>query len=454
VTSSDTPGQPTDPTEEELARLRAEVARLKQEQPPAEPRDRQGWWRPVVAGVLVMVAALLAPLSVLATWAQGQINDTDRYIATVGPLASDPDIQKAVAARVEQVIFSYLDIDGATKELVDAINQQGLPAPAAATLTAAIGPLASGIRSFVSDKILEFVESDNFEDAWVQANRAAHTQLVSALTGKGDSVKIVDGKVTISLATIINAVKAQLVDAGFAIADRIPEVDATFTILQSADLDKVQKALGLLDDLSTWLPVIGLALLAIAVVIARDRRRVVLAAGIAVAASMLLLGAALNIIRPFYLDALPADASQAAAGVLYDQTVSFIRYALRGVLVVGVAVAVGAWLSSPRGSGAAARGGLVRGIDVLRHGGARAGMNTGRFGVFLRQYRTAVRVVTLAVAALWYLSLDHPTGNTALWFVVVVVVVLLVTEFLAAPPTAVAAGQDVPSDETEARDPT
>ena len=438
-----------------MARLRAEVARLKQEQAPDEPRDRTGWWRPVVAGILVLVAAVLAPLSVLATWAQGQINDTDRYIETVGPLANDPDVQKAVAARVEQVIFSYLDIDEATEALVDAINQQGLPAPAAATLQAAIGPLASGIRNFVSDQILEFVQSDNFEQAWIQANREAHSQLVKALTGEGDAIQVKNGEVTIGLATIIDAVKTQLVDAGFAIADRIPEVDATFTIFQSADLDKVQRALGLLDNLSTWLPVIGLGLLAIAFVIARDRRRVVFAAGIALAASMLLLGAALNAIRPFYLDALPADASTAAAGALYDQIVSFIRYALRGVLVVGLAVAVGAWLSAPRGSGAAARSGLVRGIDLVRHGGARAGMNTGRFGVFLRQYRVAVRVVTIALAAIWYLSLDHPTGNTALWFVVVVAVVLLLTELLAAAPTAVAAGQDVPAGEkTETRDPT
>jgi hypothetical protein len=435
VTSSDSSGPVADPQDEaEVARLRAEVARLKAEQESAEQPDRTGWWRPVVAGVLVIIAAVLAPLSVLATWAQGQINDTDRYIETVGPLANDPDVQEAIAARVEQVVFSYLDIDAATEALVAAINQQGLPAPAAATLQAAVGPLAAGIRNFVSDKILAFVQSDNFEEAWIAANREAHSQLVAALTGEGDTVTIKDGQVTIGLATIIDAVKAQLVDAGFAIADRIPEVDATFTIFQSDDLGKVQKALGFLDGLSTWLPVIGLGLLAIAIIIARDRRRVVFAAGIALAASMLLLGATLNAIRPFYLDALPASSSTAAAGVLYDQIVSFIRFALRGVLVLGVAVALGAWLSAPRGSGAAARAGLVRGIHAVRRGGARAGVDTGRLGVFLAEYRTAIRAVVLAGAAIWYLSIDHPTGNTALWFVVGVVVALLLTELLAAPP--------------------
>jgi hypothetical protein len=444
MTGPDPAAASPEPPEAELARLRAEVARLEAGRPD-EPRDRTGWWRPVVAGVLVLVVAMLAPLSVLATWAHGQVEETDRYLETVGPLANDPHVQDAMAARIEQVIYSYLDIDEATDALVEAINAQGLPAPVAATLQAAAGPLASGIRSFVNEQIEAFVRSDDFEDAWVRANREAHSQLVAALTGEGDAVTVENGEVKIGLATIIDAVKAQLSDAGFAIADRIPEVDATFTIFQSADVDKVQRAIRLLDGLSTWLPVIGLGLLAVAVVVARDRRRVVLAAGVAVAASMLLLGAALNAIRPFYLDALPASSNLAAAGVLYDQIVSFIRLALRGVLVLGVAISLGAWLSAPRGSGAAARSGLTRGIDAVRRGGGRAGLNTGRLGGFLREYRSAIRVVVLAVAALWYLSIDHPTGNTALSFVVAVVVLLLVTELLASgpPPHDVATAQSV-----------
>ena len=187
---------------------------------------------------------------------------------------------------------------------------------------------------------------------------------------------------TIGLATIINTVKQQLVDSGFAIADRIPEVDATFTILQSDDLGTVQNALGFVDGLSTWLPVIGLGLLAVAVAIARDRRRVLFAAGIAVAASMLLLGATLNVIRPIYLDALPAERLAGSSG----------RHLRPARLVHQVRAARpprrrhhrrrrSPGSARPRGSGAAARAGLVRGIDAVRRGAARAGLDTGRFGV-------------------------------------------------------------------------
>jgi hypothetical protein len=391
----------------------------------------------VVAGLLVAVAALLAPLSVLSTWASGQIQDTDRYLATVAPLASDPAVQAAIVVRVEEVIYSYLDLDAAVDEVVQALEGQGLPPRAAATLGALAGPLTNGIRSFVHDRIVALVASDAFEEAWVAANRTAHEELVAALLGdSGGAVAVDNGAVSANLAVLINTVKGQLVDAGFAIAERIPEVAATFTIVQSENLGKLQRLLGLLDNLSTWLPVVGLGLIAVAVVIARDRRRIVLVAGLAVAGSMLLLGATLNIIRPYYLDALPASSSAAAAGAVYDQLVSFIRMALRGVLVVALTVAVVAWFSADRGAGASARRGLVNGISHVRSGGARAGLRTGRFGEFLGQYRGPLRLAVVGLAAVGYLAQDHPTGGTALTFVIVTAVVLLVLEVLASPPVA------------------
>ena len=183
-----TSADPVEPRPEidpdEVARLREEVARLKAEKEPPAPGGRRGWWRPVVAGLLVAVAALLAPLSVLSTWASGQIQDTDRYLATVAPLASDPDVQAAIVVRVEEVIYSYLDLDAAVDEVVQALEGQGLPPRAAATLGALAGPLTTGIRSFVHDRIVALVASDAFEEAWVEANRTAHEELVAALTGR------------------------------------------------------------------------------------------------------------------------------------------------------------------------------------------------------------------------------------------------------------------------------
>ena len=57
----------------EIARLRQELDSLQQaDEPPGPPRSRTGWWRPVVATLLVVVAAIIAPVSVLASWARDE----------------------------------------------------------------------------------------------------------------------------------------------------------------------------------------------------------------------------------------------------------------------------------------------------------------------------------------------------------------------------------------------
>ena len=47
--------------------------------PPERPA-RGGVWRTVVATTLIILAALLAPLAVVASWADDQVGDTDRYV--------------------------------------------------------------------------------------------------------------------------------------------------------------------------------------------------------------------------------------------------------------------------------------------------------------------------------------------------------------------------------------
>ena len=62
------------------------------------------------------------------------------------------------------------------------------------------------------------------------------------------------------------------------------------------------------------------------------------------------------------------------------------------------------------------------------------GLNTGRFGVALATYKGPIRIAVVGIAAVGYLAQDHPTGNTALVFVVLTAVVLGLLEVLSAEP--------------------
>jgi hypothetical protein len=436
-----------DEKQQDVAALQQEVARLKQQLGEGDTvalpheRRREGWWRPVVASILIILVVILAPLSVVARWAHDTVSDTDRYLETVGPLASDPAVQQAVIDRITTEIVTRLKVDDVTDQAIDALTERGLPPLASSSLQALSNPLSDAIEGFVEKQVTSFVKSDEFETAWIEANRQAQTQLVAVLTGKDtDVVEISNNAVSVNLATIIDTVKQRLVARGFTLAERLPPINAQFTIFQSDDITKAQNAFRLLSALNTWLPILALLCLIGAVAVGRNRRRTLVAGSLAVVLSMLLLGIALNAFRVVYLDAIPTDQLPVeAAGAIYDTLVGFIRLNIRAVAVLFIAVAFIAWVTGPVGAPAALRRGTTRAIGAVRSGGDRAGLNTGRFGEALGLYKTPIRVGVLGFALLLYVLRDHPTGGFAIGLLIFVAVVLLIVELLARPPVAAAA---------------
>src|SRR4051794_3669023 len=141
--------------------------------------------------VCLVLLAVVAPLAVVATWAHDQVSDTDRWVATVAPLADEPAVQDAVSARLTQEIVSRIDVRAITTEAVDALEERGLPTTVATNLRALGTPLAQGVESFVAERVDNLVQSDEFADAWTAANREAHTQMVAVLTGEtGGAVEV------------------------------------------------------------------------------------------------------------------------------------------------------------------------------------------------------------------------------------------------------------------------
>ena len=439
-------------SEDEVSRLRAEVEHLQAEVASARdddsgsPRRRRGGrWRPVVVTVLLVLVGLLAPLSVVATWAHDEVGDTSRYVAAVAPLSRDPAVRRAVADQITREVFDRLDVRAVTDEAVAALSDRGLPPRAAASLSALATPLANSVRSFVHQKVLAVVSSDAFTDAWVEANRTAHDQMVGVLTGRtGDAVETRGGRVSVNLAALINTVKGRLADSGFELAANLPEIDATFTIFESSDITKAQTGFRLLSVVARGLPILALVLFGIAIAVARSRRRAIIAGSLVVAASMLLLGVALNAFRAVYLDALPAQVPGDAAAVVYDTLVGFIRLNLRALLVLFLAVAAIAWVTGASATATGVRRGTTRALDAVRSGSDRAGLDTGPVGAAVYAYRTPLRVTVLGVALVVYVMAAHPSGAFTLSVLAVALVALLVLELVARRPMTAAAGDTVP----------
>jgi len=426
----------------ELERLRAEVASLRSElesrraggdRVPVTGRQR---WRTVVATLLIVLGCVLAPLAGVAVWARNQVTNTDRYVATVAPLAEDPAIQRAITDQITAQVFTYIDVRGLTTQAVDALaSRAGLSPQVADQLRALAGPVANGVESFTRTQVARIVQSQTFADAWVQANRLAHDELVKALTGEGGgAVTVENDTVSVNLAAFIQTVKQQLVAQGFSLAARIPPVDVSFVLFQSEDITRARSAFNVLNTLGVWLPVIALILLAIGVYVAKDHRRALVGAGLGVAIGMLLLALGLAIFRSIYLDAIPAQVlPHDAAAVLYDTIVRFLRAGLRTVLVLALVVAAGAFLTGQSTTAVRTRQSLAGAIGWLQGSAEHAGLRTGPVGTWVGAHKRALRIGAVAVAALALVFWSRPTGKVVIGLTLALLVALAIIEFLARP---------------------
>ena len=56
--------------------------------------------------MLIVLASFLIPISVISTWAITTVTKTDKYVATMAPLARNPVIVDHLATKATDVLFS------------------------------------------------------------------------------------------------------------------------------------------------------------------------------------------------------------------------------------------------------------------------------------------------------------------------------------------------------------
>ena len=416
----------------EIARLRAEVAALRAQVAPAEERDSGGRWRPVVSVVMIALGCLTLIPATAAVWLQSVVTDTDRYVETVGPLAEDPDVQAAVTNRITNEIFTRLDVAQIVDEAAQLLAEQGARPRVTASLQGLAQPIAGGVEDWMHGQIATIVASDAFATAWEEANRTAHDSLVAVLTGRtADSGLVVrDDTVSIQLEPLITHVKDALVGAGFTLAGQLPAVDAEFVLFQSDGITTAKSGFRAVDQLGTWLPILAVTLITAGVLVARSRRRALIAAGAGAAVAMVVIGIALAVVRPVYLESLPATANSDAAAAVFDQVVTFLRTTLRTVLVVGLIVALVAFLTGPSTQAVALR----RGISGLGARADRRGWRTGPAARWLNGHKRAVQIAVVTAGALALVFWSYPTPAVVLSIAVAAVVLVTVVEIFGATP--------------------
>ncbi|MFF4505498.1 hypothetical protein [Streptomyces sp. NPDC001401] len=271
--------------------------------------------RSALSAALIALACLLAPCGTLAAWAAYDLTDTSRYVTTMAPLAADPAVRNAVADTVGNGIMEQVDD------------------------RADVRPLPGTVRPFVHDAVHSFTGTEAFRLAWDSGNRAVHDAVLRALHDESDR------DVTVDLAPVTAQVKRQLAVDHVALANRIPVEHTEVSVLPAQELDRLRKGFHVLEVAGFWLPVLAVVFAVAGIAVAACRRRAVTATGLGTALGGALLALAVTIGRRLTLADLPEEAHQPAAGAVYDALTATLRQVSWLLVVLGLTVALTAWLT-------------------------------------------------------------------------------------------------------------
>ncbi len=368
---------------------------------PAGAPTRHPRWRRIVGTILLVVGIVLVPISISAIWVRGTLLNTDRYVATVGPLASNPQIQQALADDITNAVFTRVDVN---QKIADALPPRG---------SFLAEPIAGAVKTTTDKAALRLVESQRFQSLWENANRKAHPKVVNVLTGGGSRVSTTNGTVSINVAQIFDNVKTQLSKRGITIFDKVtlPADKQEFVLFQSKSLEQAQSLVNLLQTLAWVLPFVALLCFAGAIALSGHRRRTVMrgALGTAFAVGVELVG--LRAGRNLYLEAITSKKlPQGAAGAVWSQITNYLRVWSLTVVVVALVVAAGAWIVGRRS--------LAR----LGETGPGARYVPGALSEFVARSKPVLRGAGVALALVVLIVWNNPTG----WTVVVIGLLLLV----------------------------
>jgi hypothetical protein len=401
--------------------------------PPAqaqEKRPRARRTRGVITWVLIVLASLLIPISVISAWAVTTVTNTDQYVATMAPLARNQLIIDHLATRATDALFS-------TKTVQNKVTAV-LPPKAKPIVT----PIVAEVKSYTYTLALKFFESPKFGQLWDTLNRHTHDAVVDILTGKqSELTKKLEknGAIVVNLSpaltniinqanargvTVFNPLKAVLGESNNALG---------LTVVSQQQVAKFSGIFNLVVKLGWAVPIAALILGLLAVVIAVKRRRALLRVAVGVGIVTLVILVALALGRNVFVNVSTQHSlDSGVAGAVWDTMLRFLKTSLRWMLLASALVAFGAWVFGPARYAVWIRSTCAKGgrwvaaqWHALTGGTGRAAAESERVvhtGEWILEHLNGLRIAGVIVAGLFLVF----NGNLTGWAILVIVIVLAV----------------------------
>jgi hypothetical protein len=404
--------------------------------PPAEQSTRG---RSVAAALCLVLAGILTVPAAFSYWGQRTINDGQRYVATVGPLVDEPEVQAAITTKVTDAIEKQVDVEALLNQAFAGVSQDR------PRLRLLIGPLAGAVNGLIETQVRTFVESDAFRDLWLAANTRAQEALVRLLDGDDSgAVTVQNGEVVLDLSAVIDQVKQRLVDRGLTFVQHAPDLPATdqqIVLLESDELNQVQTIYAFTNPVAKWLILVVALLYLGGLLLSRHRPRTTVIIGAVLAANALVVALALSIGRQTFINQLTGTVFGPASRVFYDTLLSYLERGQRVMLWLGLILMVIGWFAGRTRVGTATRTTTTGALESV--GGSLADTPVAPAGRWTLANAVWLRIVAGVlgfIVLLWGLNVSV---SRLLWSFVVIGLLLVVIQVLVGTGRAAAAHPDV-----------
>jgi hypothetical protein len=286
---------------------------------------------------LIGVATVLGIVAIFAVWANRQLLDTSYWTTTNQKLIESPPIREEVAVYLTEQLYANVDIAG---ELGNELPSELKPLAA---------PAAGALKDVVQKGINLLLERPRVQELWGKANQVTHAEFVRLIENKGGVIKLPGGgAVVLDLRPMLSEV-AQQVGAPTSLVNKIPPKVAQLRIVTSKQLDTMQKAVNLLRSLALVLPLLVVAMFALAVYLARGRRRqTLIEVGAAFIGAGLVVVVARGIIGTKVVSSLATtEAIRPAANAAWSIGTSVLADVAWSVVLIGIPLILAGLLAGP-----------------------------------------------------------------------------------------------------------
>lgn len=397
---------------QEVKSLKAENARLKRQLDSSNNGQRRSGWRTSAIVILAGLSGAILLSANLLFWTARTLVETDRYTDATKALIEKPAVQKAIADKTTEAIFSKVDTTGLLQETLPPRVQFAAPT------------LAAQIETFTNDKANQVVSSEKFQSVWVDTNRAAHERFIEA-------VRNYEGDGTINLSDVYNKLVQRLQDTKLSFLQNV-QLPADIGSIQVIDAPWLKSAHWLvinLDILRVVTISLFLILTAGVIALARQRRKVALRIGFLYALLMFITLIAVRIARAITVGQVEPQYQQAATEA-YQAVLGPFVLQTTSLLALSLVIVVIAWIIGPGKNATKLRGSFSTLFENNIHG-AIFGKSENAYTRWVGRHKVNLQWVAVALAFVSLLVVSITVENIV-WILLGLLAVIAIIQISSA----------------------